>query len=94
MRTVFTVGGMLALAMALGAALNTQAWECGAAGDQFLGGIEHWGPGVVLPALVGVALVFRARKRVVGADVGLFIVSLPLDVYAGITWVASMCAID
>lgn len=94
MRTVCTLGGVFALSMALGAALNTQAWECGAVGDQFLGGIEYWGPGVVLPAVVAVVLLWRARKPVAGLDIGLFIVSLPLDIYAGITWFASMCAID
>lgn len=93
MRTVCTLAGVLAVAMAIGAGLNTQAWECGAVGDQFLGGIEHWGPGVVLPTLVGVVLLLRARKPVGSLDLGLVILSLPLDVYAGITWVASMCSI-
>jgi hypothetical protein len=91
MRTVFTLGGLLAVAVAIGAALNTQAWEC-TVSDQLLDGVEHWGPGVVLPAVVGAALLLRARRPIVGSDIALFVVSLPLDVYAGITWVASMCS--
>ncbi|HEV2123365.1 MAG TPA: hypothetical protein VGW38_11405 [Chloroflexota bacterium] len=93
MRMVCTFAGALAVAMAVGAGLNTQAWECGAVGDQFLGGIEHWGPGVVLPAVVGAVLLSRARRPVGGSDIGLVLVWLPLGVYAGITWVASICSI-
>lgn len=80
------VGGLLALGLAVGAAFNTLAWECRAA--------EFWLPGVVLPAAVGVALLLRARKRVAGVDIGLLVLSVPIDIYAGITWVASICAID
>lgn len=92
MRAVFTLGGVFAVAMAIGAGLNTQAWEC-AISDQLFDQVEHWGPGVALPAVVGAALVLRARKPIAGTDIALFVVSLPLDVYAGITWVASVCSI-
>ena len=80
------VGGLLAIGLAVGAAFNTQAWECRAA--------EFWLPGIVIPAAVGAALVLRARSRVSGLDIGLLVLSVPLDIYAGITWVASICAID
>ncbi len=80
--------------MALGAGVNTDAWTCGAVGDQFLGGIEHWGPGVLLPAAVGLLLVLRARTPRTSLDWGLFFLSIPLVIYAAITWVMQTCVID
>ena len=84
MRTLRTIAGLVAIALALGAALNTQAWECHAA--------EYWFPGVVLPAAVGAALLLRARNRTTSLDIGLLVLSLPLDIYAVITWAASICS--
>ena len=80
------LSGLLAIGLAGGAAFNTQAWECRAA--------EFWLPGVVIPAAVGATLLLRTRSRASGLDIGLLVLSLPLDIYSGITWAASICAID
>lgn len=84
MRTLRTLGGLIAVAMAFGAAFNTQAWECHAP--------EYWFPGVVLPAAVGAVLLLRTRNQTAGLDIGLLTFSVPLDIYAVITWAASICS--